>query len=79
MIPEIGFPFDYYYSGASNKHYNFCGYDCLFFSNSSVTRHTSLWKLAPYFKEKKKKKKREREFVTRLYVKKKNYRLWNAV
>lgn len=37
----------------------------------SVTLHTSLWKPAPYFKEKKEKKKREREreFVTRLYVK----------
>lgn len=31
----------------------------------SVTLHTGLWKLAPYFKEKRKKK-----FVTRLYVKK---------
>lgn len=34
----------------------------------SVTLHTGLWKLAPYFKEKKEKKN---EFVTRLYVKKK--------
>lgn len=31
----------------------------------SVTLHTGLWKLAPYFKE-----KRKKMFVTRLYVKK---------
>lgn len=48
----------------------------------SVTLHTSLWKLAPYFKrEKGKKKKREREslLLDCMLKKKKNYRLWNAV
>lgn len=51
-----------YYSGASNKHYNFCDYYFLPLI-ISVTLHTDLWKLAPYFKKRKKK-----EFVTLLYV-----------
>lgn len=48
------FFFNYYYSGASNKHYNFCDYFLPLII--SVTLHTDLWKLAPYFKKKKKKK-----------------------
>lgn len=46
---------NYYYSGASNKHYNFCDDEFLPFI-ISVTLHTDLWKLAPYFKRKKKKR-----------------------
>lgn len=42
MIPEIGFPFHYYCSGASNKHYNFCDYDCLSFHYFCNTPHWSL-------------------------------------
>lgn len=62
MIPVIFFKKKYDDSGASNKHYNFCDYDFLPFI-ISVTLHTDLWKLAPYFKRKKKK-----EFATLLYV-----------
>lgn len=43
---------------------------------SSVTLHTGLWKLAPYFKEKKEKKM---SLLLDCMLKKKNYRLWNAV
>lgn len=69
MIPVIlifyfYFLNNYYYSGASNKHYNFCDDDFLPLI-ISVTLHTDLSKLAPYFERKKKKK---REFVTLLYV-----------
>lgn len=60
MIPVIFFFFNY--SGASNKHYNFCDYFLLLII--SVTLLTDLWKLAPYFNKKKEKK----EFVTLLYV-----------
>lgn len=48
----------------------------------SVTLHTSLWKPAPYFKEKKekkKRKKRERESLLLDCMLKKNYKLWNTV
>lgn len=56
MIPVIFFFFFFwknYYSGASNKHYNFCDYYFLPLI-ISVTLHTDLWKLAPYFKKRKK-------------------------
>lgn len=43
----------------------------------SVTLHTGLWKLAPYFKEKKEKKKKRVCYSNCML--KKNYRLWNAV
>lgn len=39
----------------------------------SVTLHTGLWKLAPYFKEKRKKS------LLLDCMLKKNYRLWTAV